>query len=290
MSFEDVMGAMMRWSTATEALAALGAELTLQQSDAAAPPEIVAALRAVSSAAGLADLDELPPPQQAMVVSMIRMFLRQATDVLEHPDRPPGWTFTDPVILDGWGRGSAMVPMLLASSHPDLAEITSFLDVGTGVGLLAVAAASMWPTATVVGIDPWEASLERAQANVAAAGLGDRVTLREQDLAALDDTDEFDCVWIPTFFLTEADLEKGLSAAMRALRPGGWVALGRMRPMPDPVAEATAGLRTIRAGGCTIETERAIELLENAGCVEVHAAPPVGPAPLELVLGRRPAS
>jgi SAM-dependent methyltransferase len=289
MPFEDVMPIVMRWATATEALAALGAELALQQPDAAPPPEIVSALRAVSTAGGISEIDELAVPQQAMVLGLIRMYLHQAMDLLEDPAKAPGWTFTDPAIVDGWGRGSSMIPALIASAHPDLAEVDSFLDVGTGVGLLAVAAAGVWPAATIVGIDPWEPSLERARANVAGAGLEDRVTLRSQDLASLTDSDAYDCAWIPTFFLTEAVLEEGLPAVIRALRPGGWVALGRMRSMPDPLAEATGNLRWIRSGGATLDPKRAVELLEQAGCIEVHTAELPGPAPLELVLGQRPA-
>lgn len=289
MSLEDVIPTVMRWATATEALAALGAELTLQQSEVKAHPEIVAALRTVSTTAGITGLNELPAPQQAMLLGIIRMYLRQATDLLEHPDRPPGWTFTDPAVLDGWGRGSAMVPAMIASAHPDLADVTSFLDVGTGVGLLAVAAATVWPAATIVGIDPWDAALERAAANVASARLDTRIILRRQDLAGVDDVAAFECVWIPTFFLTEPDLTAGLAAAVRSLRPGGWVVLGRSRPAPDPVAEATAALRWTRSGGCTLDAQRAVELLELAGCVAVHAAKAAGPAPIELVLGQRPA-
>ena len=290
MAFEDAMGTVMRWATATEAMAALGAQLAVQQPEMKAPPEIVAALQAVSTAAGITGLDELPAQQKAMLISIIRMYLRQSTDLLEHPDRAPGWTYTDPVILDGWGRGSAMVPPVIAVAHPDLAGVTSFLDVGTGVGLLAVAAAGVWPSATIVGIDPWEPSLERARVNVAAAGLEDRITLLGQDLAALDAVDTFDCVWVPSFFLTETEFEEGLVAVVRALRPGGWVVIGRMLTPPDPLAEATAALRTIRGGGSSLDTQRVIELVEKAGCDAVHAVPPAGPVPVELVLGQRPAA
>jgi len=34
--------------------------------------------------------------------------------------------------------------------------------------------------------------------------------------------------------------------------------------------------------------EKAAELLENAGCVDVHVGPVPPVAPLELILGRRP--
>jgi len=44
MSFEKTLTTMMQWVTATEALAALGAELALQQPDVNPPPEIAAAV------------------------------------------------------------------------------------------------------------------------------------------------------------------------------------------------------------------------------------------------------
>ena len=79
-----------------------------------------------------------------MILGLIRLSLHQATDLVEEPDRAPGWTYTNTAILDGYGKGSSMIPGLIASAHPDLADVTSFLDVGTGVGLLAVAAANVW--------------------------------------------------------------------------------------------------------------------------------------------------
>lgn len=288
MAFEEVMGTVMQWMTATDALAALGAELQLQAPDAEAPAEIIAALRTVSSAAGIGGVSEIPAPQRGMLLGVIGLCLHHAVDVLDNPDRSPGWTYTDPAILEGIGRGSSMIPALIASAHPDLAEVTTFLDVGTGVGWLAVAAANVWPQATVVGIDPWEPALERARANIAQAGLGDRIALRSQMLADVDDDAVFDCVWIPTFFLTEAALEEGLKAAVRAARPGGWIVLGRNRPTLEPLAAATASLRWTRGGGCALEAERAVELLEQTGCEAVQVVQPTGPAPIEFAIGQRP--
>jgi precorrin-6B methylase 2 len=288
MTFEEIMPKVMQWSTAAEALAALSAHLTLAQSGTEAPPEIADALRKVLDAAGLTDIDQLPPPQQAMVASLAKLYVHQASELVEAPGRAAGWSFTDPVILDGWGRGSMMVPPVIKAAHPDLADVTSFLDVGTGVGLLAVSAANVWPNATVVGIDVWDPSLERARANVAGAGLDGRVTLRKQALTEVSDTDAFDCAWVPTFFLTEADLEKALPAIIESLHPGGWVVLGLMHTPPDPVATAIFELRTIRGGGCVLTAERAIELLDAAGCTDGHSVPPTPPNPLELILGQRP--
>ena len=289
MSFEDVMTVMGRWLTATEALAAVGAELTLKQAPEPGHPAVVGALQAVSAAGGLSGLDELTVPQRQMVTGLIRMGLHQASDLLDDPGRPPGWTFTDPAILRGWGRGSAMVPGALAAAVPELAGVRSFLDVGSGVGLLAIAAAGVWPQATVVGIDVWGPSLEAAAANVRAAGLGDRITLRDQDVAALDDSDAYDCAWFPTFFVTEPVLEAAMPRLYRALRRGGWLVLGRMASPPDPLAQAVSTLRTIRSGGTDFDAKRLIAALEAVGCTAVRVVPRQGPAPMEYVIGQRPA-
>ena len=288
MSFEQLMGTVQGMSTAMEALAAIGAELSLKTTGTATDPTIESALARVSAAAGVSDLDSIPAPQQEMALALIRMFFAQAADLLAEPGRAPGWTFTDPHLLDGYGRGSMMVPMRLVA-EPELANVSSFLDVGAGVGLLAVSAANVWPAASIVGIDVWEPSLERARANVGGAGLDERITLRDQDLTALDDVDAFDCAWIPTFFLPDDVLKTGLARVMRALRPGGWVVLGVFLPPPDPLAEATMELRTIRGGGSVLDLDRAAELLEDAGFVAVHPLERTMPMPLGFVIGQRPA-
>ena len=289
MSFPEIMQTVGGWSGAVEALAALGAELTLKQSDQAAPPEIISALRKVSEAAGMGDLDELAPQQRGILLAQVQTALHQFIELVELPGREAGWTFTDPVILDGWGRGSTLVPPMLAAAHEDLKDVTSFLDVGTGVGFLAVAAAGLWPKATIVGIDIWEPSLVRARAHVAEAGLQDRITLREQNVMDLGDVDAYDVVWVPTFFLTEAVLRKALPALLRSLRPGGWATLGRFITPADPLAAATAALRTIRGGGFDLEPKRGFELMEEAGFTSIEHVPPQGPTPMDLILGQKPA-
>jgi SAM-dependent methyltransferase len=288
MPFEDVMTTVNRWLVATEALAAVGAELTLMQAATPGHPDVAGALQSVSAAAGLADLGDLPPPQREMVIGLIRLVLHQAADLIDDPGRPPGWTFTDPAILQGWGRGSMVVPGALVSAAPELADVRSFLDVGTGIGLLAIAAARVWPQSAIVGIDTWGPSLEAATANVRAAGLDEAITIRDQDVTALDDADVYDCVWFPTFFVTDAVLEAAMPRLYRAVRPGGWLVLGRMAPPPDPLAQATSALRTIRGGGADFDVKRLVATLETAGCAAVRVLPRQGPSPLEYVIGQRP--
>jgi SAM-dependent methyltransferase len=286
--FEDVMTTVSRWLVATEALAAVGAELTLSEAPEPGHPDVARALHAVSAAAGLPALGELPPPQRQMVTGLIRMVLRQAQDLLDNPGRAPGWVYTDPDILQGWGRGSAVVPGALAASAPELAGVRSFLDVGTGIGLLAIAAARTWPEATVTGIDVWAPALKVAADNIRAAGLGDRITLRDQDVTIIDEKDAYDCVWFPTFFVTGQVLDAAVPRLVRSLRPDGWLVLGRMASPPDPLAEATTTLRIIRGGGADFDAKRLTAALEGAGCASVRVLPRQGPAPLEYVIGQRP--
>jgi SAM-dependent methyltransferase len=271
-----------------EAAAALYAQLKLRQTGESAPPEVAAALRNVGEAVGIGDLSDLAPPQQAMVGFLINSSLHHALELIENPTREPGWTYTDPAILDGYGQGSMAVPGMIANGIPELGDVGTFLDVGTGVGLLAVSAANTWPNAKVVGIDIWEPSLERARANVKHAGLDDRITLRTQDLADLDDDRAFDLVWIPTFFLREAILTGALPAVLRATRSGGWVVLGLFATPPTPLAEAVNALKLLRGGGDVIEGKRAIELLENAGFTSAHVAPKTAPIPLDLIVAQKP--
>ena len=56
------------------------------------------------------------------------------------------------------------------------------------------------------------------------------------------------------------------------------------------IAQATFALRTIRGGGAEFDAKRLITSLETAGCTDVRALPPQGPAPLEYVIGQRAGS
>ena len=62
----------------------------------------------------------------------------------------------------------------------------SVLEIGCGTGRNLIAAAKRWPDARYYGIDISEAMLETARANVAKAGLADRITLAQGDATAFD--------------------------------------------------------------------------------------------------------
>ncbi|MBY0284174.1 MAG: class I SAM-dependent methyltransferase [Sphingomonas sp.] len=60
------------------------------------------------------------------------------------------------------------------------------IEIGCGTGRNLIAAAKRFPNARYFGIDISEAMLETARANVAKAGLSDRITLAQGDATAFD--------------------------------------------------------------------------------------------------------
>ena len=287
MSFGEIMGAVMRLAAATDALGAIGAQASLALEGADVDPRLAKALDQVAAAAGVTGVAALAPPELATLAGVARMFVREAEIQLAEPSRPPMWNYTDPLVLEAYGRGSSMMPQLISDSVPEVGEITSFLDVGVGVGWLAISAAQQWPAARVVGLDVWAPSLARARAHVAESGVEDRVEVREQDVHELEDVDAYDCAWLPTFFFDDAELPTVVGRVVQAVRPGGVVVLGRFDPAPDPLIEATTNLRAVRSGGSSVSADEAAGLLKAAGCATVRPVPRMWPMPLQFIAGQR---
>ena len=283
MSFENLMGEIARLGVAADTLAAIGARLALGEGGPDADPDVAAALDEVLDAAGVADLGALPPPQRAAALTLSRLLLAQATDLAREPARPAGWAATDPLILDGYGRLSMMIPGLVAGAAPELAGVRSFLDIGTGVGLLAVAAAGVWPGASVVGVDLWGPPPWSARGRT----LAERVTVREQDAAGLADVEAFDCTWLPTFFFRPEQVEAIARVVLRATRPGGWIVLGYTTQICDRLPRAASRLHTVRGGGQDLTEADAVSVLKATGWTAVRTLERRWPVPVDFVIGQR---
>jgi SAM-dependent methyltransferase len=241
----------------------------------------------VLEAAGVTGLDALDRSDAELLATGIRSFLRHAGDVVADPARQPGWRYDDPLVLEGQGRASTIIPRLLAKSSPALADVSSFLDVGVGVGWIAIGAAQTWPRCRVVGIDVWEPALRLARSNVARAGLEARVALRRQDVVDLDDVDGYDCVWLPSFFLSRATMSAAMAPVLRATRPDGVVVVACYEALADPLHHATMALRIVRDGGCLLDAAAAADLLRDAGCADVHGLERDWPSPFGFVVGHK---
>jgi demethylmenaquinone methyltransferase/2-methoxy-6-polyprenyl-1,4-benzoquinol methylase len=103
-----------------------------------------------------------------------------------------------------------------------LGEGGSALDVGTGTGDLAIAAAQMYPSARIVGVDFTPQMLDRGREKLQRLGLAGRVQLQVGDGERLDFADNtFDTCCSAFVVRNLADLPRGLAEMRRVVKPGG---------------------------------------------------------------------
>jgi SAM-dependent methyltransferase len=293
MSFESLMAVVQRLNASAETLAALGAELRLRRDGARADPKTRQLLHDIVRGIDPTLLDGVSPQQQALALAVIGAAFHHAVDLLEDPARAPGWLHQDPAVLQTIGRMSSRIVHqigAIAALRPALHEMLTspgaFLDIGTGVGWLAIEAAQVWPALKVVGIDIWEPSLQLARTNIATTGMQERVVLRAQSIVDLEDKEAFAVVWYPAPFLPLEITPPAMKNAYRALIPGGWLVFGMFPPQPDPLGEALRALRTVRCGGHPWEVPEVEERLRRLGFEEVETFTPGSVS--TLVVGRKP--
>jgi SAM-dependent methyltransferase len=291
MSYLQLLARTRDLEAAAQIMGVLGAELRLRQLGQDGHPSVRGALQAVLRNLEPDLLDGLEPGQIAAIIGQLTYALQEALDLIIEPERAPGWGYTDQAILQERGRGSrgqARNFANLARQRPALAAILDdcrFLDIGTGVGWLAIEAAKTWPGVQVVGVDIWEPSLQLAAINVAAEGLQDRITLRRQSVTDIDDEEAFDLIWLPSPFLPREVVESALPRVVRALAPGGFLVFGMFAARPDPLSQALSDLLTIRSGGHPWRSEDVKGHLGAAGLRELEYAGGDGVG--SVVIGRR---
>lgn len=297
MSVDLIIGTAFRFNTSLEALAALGARLRLLADQEPGHPAVTPLLDGAVEAMGLGQpLQTLPPAQAEAMADAIRTFFLQAADLLERPQRAPGWVFDDATVLQSQGRASSIQPALIASCAPQLDGLAEalagpdarFLDIGSGVAAQAIAACRQWPAVRVVGVDPFSTAVALARNNIAAAGLDDRIELREQGIEDLTEEMCYDLAWIPIPFIPGLVLPEAIKRTLHALRPGGWAILGLYTGPNDPLSQLLTDLRTVRSGGQALSPDQTAALLTEGGFAQVSVLPRPWKAPLLFVAGRRP--
>lgn len=270
-----------------QALSAVVAHLRLLSSDVEADPAVNAELQRVIDALGAKSaLHSLSPGERDVLANLAQSYLGQAIDLAHDPTRPGEWTLSDPEILQSQGTASGGVATLIAEAGIGAPGIR-ILDVGTGVGGLALAFCEMYPGSTVVGVDPWEPALSLARENIAEAGLEGRITLIAGRLEDFVDPEGFDLIWIPSFFISEAVLDQALLRVYQATRPGGKVVMGIMGGSEDALAEAVDRLFTVRSGGSNMSVDEGMTGLRRSGFSDVVEIQKTWQIPLRLVLASR---
>lgn len=210
-----------------------------------------------------------------------------------------GWYYTDPELLAAQGTpGGLLFYMLAQMLFPRLDGLVeclqhptaTFLDVGTGVGAIAIQMCRLFPALHVVGIEPQDAPLVEARRNVTAAKLGERIELRAQRIEDLADREAFDLVWLPQIFLPREVLERGLRRAWAALRPGGWILLIAYSTPGMGLDAALGRLMNVLWGGDPLYPEQVAELLAAANFASTQVFPILPGMTPKLIVGQRPVS
>jgi methylase of polypeptide subunit release factors len=173
---------------------------------------------------------------------------------LQHPARPPAWHIEDPAVLQSMGDMSRMLPrriMAFAADRPALAKALTgrFLDVGTGVGAIALEAAARNPTLRVVGLDIWDPAIAIARANVAASAVHERIEIRKQSIAELAEAATYTLAFLAAPFMGKALIEVALDRLAVAVAPEGYLVVSIYIPPADKVLGPLIELRRVRNGG-----------------------------------------
>jgi SAM-dependent methyltransferase len=293
MSFESLMAASQRLTVSVETLAALGAQLRFLQNGLEGDLRVL--LNDVVRTFDSQLLEGVERSQQAAALALIRTTFRQALDLLENPERAPGWSYQDPDILQSQGQLSRLNVHWIeevAAQRPEFSEVLrrpgAFLDVGTGVGWLAIEAARSWPALRVVGIDPWEPALSLARKNLAQSGLADRVELRPQRVEQLEEKATFTLTWVPGPFISAEVVDRALEHVRCALAPSGWLIFAFNPVTGAPLEQALVRLRVVRSGGSPWSSKEVEVKLRALGFEQIE---PYSPAPpVVYVVAQRPKS
>ncbi len=213
-------------------------------------------------------------------------------------DLRPGWRHRNPEILCSQGRLSSVemakmfenriLPRLDGLSCRLATDTAHFLDIGTGVGCLALAMASRWPCLRVVAMEPFGPPLAEARRNFENSPLSDRIELRPSGLEELIDERLFDLVWLPQMFVPGKLFRQGLGPVWRALRPGGWIWLSALNESGTKLRFAISQLRNVVWGGDPIRAADLKSLLCEARFTEIQEIENSSVGEHVFIVARRP--
>ena len=279
-------------------LACLGARLDAIATNRPLEPALDARITEVLDVLGMSGaLEGVSAADAGQFCNEIRQVMSIDESLLYPESRGTSWAHHDKHVLQsagdfsrGFARGLTrmFIPQLDGLQARLGADGAAFLDIGVGVAGIACEMATLWPKLHVTGLDVWAPSLALAHANVATAGLADRITLREQAAEALTDDGAYDLAWLPVIFVPEKVVPAACERLLRSLRPGGWLVTALANTEGTDAAAAFWRLRTTMFGGPLWTLGRLQAVLAETGFVEgrLLPTPPGVPA---LVVARRPA-
>lgn len=172
-----------------------------------------------------------------------------------------------------WGPVIARAALSALDHVGELGELAAptILDIGTGDGVLAIAALRRWPRARVLGVDASRGMLDQAADAAARADVRDRLDLVVGDALALPLGDRSVDAVVSSFVIQLTGSRRGtLREAARVLRPGGRFAVVTWQAADDPFPPAVA----------------LDEALDEVGAPEANRSAPPRPWPSAAVARR----
>jgi SAM-dependent methyltransferase len=291
----DLRAAIAAWDQAAWSLAALA----LVAAGDGSPDRTAAAQQLLSACGITAAPGELVPGGDTataqQIASQAAAPLHQAAALAS--GRTVSWSAQSDQALLAQGRASAYGARAFAQLVlPAMDDIGSrlavpgarMLDIGTGVGALAIAFAQIFPQLHVLGIDVLDRPLDLARQNIAASDAAARVRVRKQDVAGFTDDTGFDLAFLPAPFVPRPAVQAGLPRITAALRPRGWVFVARGKFGGTPAEDALTRLKTLVYGGTPLDEAEASDLLRSAGLTSVRPVPTPEGAP-GITIGQKPA-
>jgi SAM-dependent methyltransferase len=136
----------------------------------------------------------------------------------------------------------AMIYDVFPAVRDRLSQGGPFLDVGSGIGGALLTTLSLFGELRGVGVEVVAAVAKELRDRADAAGLADRVQIRQMDARELRDEQRFAVAfWAQEFFNTSARADT-LTAIFRALQPGGLLLLQELSPEPPDDGHKTEWL------------------------------------------------
>lgn len=286
---DAVINRVQELARAARMLAIVGASIKLRSADTVDTSVLEQVERGVELALGEAAA-ALHSSERAELLSMIDMALVESSDLFRNAGRSVGWKVEEATTLEAMGRASSSAfdrILALAETRPGLRRCLSgrFLDVGTGVGGIALRAVESCPDLAVEAIDIWAPALRLAERRVAASPHAARVELYELDITELAPEARFTLAWLPTMFMPRPIVRMAVERIATASCSGAWLAAVLYTTPEDPSSRVISTLRTLRSGGEITDPDELADLLRSFGYVDVE----VDTAPVAtFVLGRLP--
>ena len=294
MADDDVLKTAVRLGASVDALAALAAHLRLETEQLPADPAVRELLETI--AAELVGDDAPDPATAAPTIGLARTFLRQATELVENPGRSGGWDQVDVPLLQSVGRLSMGISAALLAAErrlPDLGDRLSAPDASVpgrrnrhrlaGDRHRAItpdaARRRSSTSSSRRSISPVPTSRVRALPTGSSCGCR---TPRCSTSRTATTPFGWRCHSCPRAVVVPI-----VNAAVRSLKPGGWLLPGTFTGPGDRLSELLTDLRTVRSGGHPWRPEEIIDMLATAGLSDAQEIPREWPAPVRLYAGLR---